>query len=143
MAVPDVSIDELDRYLADSLIPTEDPLEWWKMNRRVYPNLAKLAISVHLAMGMSCWTFFLLTSMLTFFVASSVSVERTFSRGRILISHLRNQLRSNTIQALMCFGDWSRLDLFKPAELVAMLEEEDHPEEQVEPFVDDEGNMFV
>lgn len=52
MAVPDVSVDEFDRYLADSLVPMEDPLEWWKMNRKVYPNLAKLAISVHLAMGM-------------------------------------------------------------------------------------------
>lgn len=143
MAVPDVSVDELDRYLADSLVPTEDPLEWWKMNWKVYPNLAKLAISVHLAMG--TWSLSLLSSIspLTYFVASSVSVERTFSRGRILISHLCNQLRPGTIQALMCFGDWSRLDLFKPAELVAMLEEEDHPEEQVEPFVDDEGNMFV
>jgi len=43
--------DELDRYLADRCVPTEDPLNWWIMNRKVYPNLAKLAISLHLIPG--------------------------------------------------------------------------------------------
>lgn len=45
--------DEFDRYLADSCVPTDDPLAWWLMNRKVYPNLAKLAISVHTSMGKS------------------------------------------------------------------------------------------
>lgn len=62
MALPDVSIDKLDCYLADSLVPVEDPLEWWKMNCKVYPNLAKLAILVHLAMGM--WSQVFLASAL-------------------------------------------------------------------------------
>lgn len=44
--------DDLDRYLADGCVPTEDPLQWWIMNRKVYPNLAKLAISVHLIPGL-------------------------------------------------------------------------------------------
>lgn len=52
LAVPDLSVDELDRYLKDSVVPTENPLDWWLMNRSVYPNLSKLAISVHLVMGM-------------------------------------------------------------------------------------------
>jgi len=46
-ATPPSNADELDRYLADSCVPTDDPLHWWIMNRKVYPNLAKLAISVH------------------------------------------------------------------------------------------------
>lgn len=54
-------------------------------------------------------------------IASSVNVERTFSRGRILIPHLRNRLRGETIRALMCFGDWSRQDLFSNQELVDYL----------------------
>jgi len=53
--------------------------------------------------------------------ASSVVVERSFSRGRILILHLRNRLRANTIRALMCFGDWSRQDFILNAELVEFL----------------------
>ncbi|KAF5362814.1 hypothetical protein D9757_014266 [Collybiopsis confluens] len=64
--------DELDRYLMDSCVPTENPLHWWLMNHKVYPNLAKLAVSVHTI------------------PATSVAVERSFSQGRILISHLRN-----------------------------------------------------
>ncbi|KAJ3964260.1 hypothetical protein EV361DRAFT_772508, partial [Lentinula raphanica] len=51
----------------------------------------------------------------------AVGVERTFSRGRILISHLCNRLRARTIQALMCFGDWSREDFFSNEELVSFL----------------------
>ena len=43
--------DELDRYLADVAVPTDDPLHWWIMNRKVYPTLAKLAISLHLIPG--------------------------------------------------------------------------------------------
>ncbi|KAE9400300.1 hypothetical protein BT96DRAFT_819388, partial [Gymnopus androsaceus JB14] len=56
-----------------------NPLTWWLMNRKVYPNLAKLAISIHTAM------------------ASSIVVERSFLHGCILICHLRNCLRMNTI----------------------------------------------
>ncbi|KAF5355384.1 hypothetical protein D9757_014613 [Collybiopsis confluens] len=62
--------DELDRYLMDSCVPNNNPLHWWLMNRKVYPNLAKLAISVHTI------------------PAISVAVERSFSQGRILVSHL-------------------------------------------------------
>lgn len=74
--------------------------------------------------------------------ASTVSVERSFSRGRILISHLRNRLRSNTIQALMCFGDWSRLDLFTPAELLEMLKESDKDDDDDEEILVDDDTVL-
>ncbi|KAG6807813.1 hypothetical protein H0H92_006346 [Tricholoma furcatifolium] len=38
--------------------------------------------------------------------ATSVDVERVFSRGRILLSHLRNRLSPRSTQALLCLGDW-------------------------------------
>ena len=60
MAVPDVSVDELERYLKDSVVPAENPLDWWIMNHKVYPNLSKLAISVHLVMGMYLFSYQLL-----------------------------------------------------------------------------------
>lgn len=73
-------------------------------------------------------------------LASSVAVERTFSRGRILISHLRNRLRAETIRALMCFGDWSREDYISNEELVKFLfsdaNDDDHDDNIV--FIDDE-----
>jgi len=50
-ALPNAQFDEFDCYLADGVVPTDDPLKWWLMNRKVYPNLARLATSVHSAMG--------------------------------------------------------------------------------------------
>jgi hypothetical protein len=54
-------------------------------------------------------------------LATAVDVERSFSRGRILISHLRNRLRASSIRALMCFGDWCRQQLVSDMELTAAL----------------------
>lgn len=79
---------------------------------------------------------FILTCLL--FLASSVSVERGFSRGRILISHLRNRLRSGTVRALMCFGDWSREDFMTNEELVAFLTELDVDNDDVIDLLDDD-----
>ncbi|KAF5365839.1 hypothetical protein D9757_012804 [Collybiopsis confluens] len=62
--------DELDRYLMDSCVPTENPLHWWLMNRK----------AVYLY-----------------------------------------RLRPTTIQALMCFGAWSRQDFITNEELLIIL----------------------
>ena len=51
----------------------------------------------------------------------AVDVERSFSHGRILISHLCNRLRGSSIRALMCFGDWCRHQLVSDSELAAAL----------------------
>lgn len=48
--------DQFDRYLADSCIQTDDPLQWWLVNRKLYPDLARLAISIHCVMG-TCLVF--------------------------------------------------------------------------------------
>ena len=40
-------------------------------------------------------------------LATSVDVERVFSQGRILLSHLRSRLSVQSIRALMCVGAWS------------------------------------
>ena len=44
-------------------------------------------------------------------VATSVDVERLFSRGHVLLSHNCNRLSSQTTRALLCLGDWSHLGL--------------------------------
>jgi hypothetical protein len=54
--------DELECYLMDGCIPAEDPLQWWIMNQKVYPNLAKLAISVHCIPGAYHMDFFMYIS---------------------------------------------------------------------------------
>ena len=50
---------------------------------------------------------------LTQSIATSVDVERLFSRGRILLPHLRNGLSAQSVRALLCLGDWVRLDLVR------------------------------
>ena len=42
--------------------------------------------------------------------AFSFAVERVFSKGRLLISHIRNCLSAQSTRALLCLGYWSKLD---------------------------------
>ncbi|KAE9385755.1 hypothetical protein BT96DRAFT_568411 [Gymnopus androsaceus JB14] len=75
--------------------------------------------------------------------ASSVVVECSFLRGRILISHLRNCLRANTIRALMCFGDWLRQDFISNAELVELLRDTGKGKGKANTEEDDDDIFFV
>lgn len=55
-------------------------------------------------------------------------MERVFSRGRILLSHIRNRMTATTTRAAMCLGIWSELDLIDAGDLkvvAAMPEVED------------------
>ena len=47
--------------------------------------------------------------------ASSVAVEHIFSKGHLLISHVRNCLSAQSTCALLCLGYWSKLDDLKAA----------------------------
>jgi hypothetical protein len=65
--------------------------------------------------------------------ATSVDVERIFSRGRLVLTHVRNRLSAQTSRALLCLGSWSLMGLVKDEDVlkVAMmpdLEGEDEPE---------------
>ena len=50
---------------------------------------------------------------LTCLSASSVDMEHFFSRGRLLLSHVRNRLSIQSTRALLCLGAWSRIGLVK------------------------------
>ena len=52
-------------------------------------------------------------------VATSVDVERVFSKGRLVLSHIRNRLTVASTRALMCLGAWSKLGLVRDADLLA------------------------
>jgi hypothetical protein len=67
------------------------------------------------------------------FTATSTDVERVFSQGRLLLSHVRNRLSSQSIRALMCLGNWSRLGLVKDRDIhaVTMLAEIEGAEEEL------------
>ena len=55
--------------------------------------------------------------------ATSTDVERVFSKGRLLLPHIRNRLSSQSICALMCLGEWSLLGLVKDKDIHAVTVE--------------------
>ena len=65
---------------------------------------------------------------MTHSLATAVDVERLFSRGQILLPHLRNGLSAQSVQALLCLGDWSELGLVKDDD-VLQITAEDEPDE--------------
>lgn len=58
-------------------------------------------------------------------LATSVDVERVFSQGRLLLSHVRSRLSVQSTRALMCVGGWSLLGYVQDSDVkaVAMLAE--------------------
>ncbi|EPS93983.1 hypothetical protein FOMPIDRAFT_31187, partial [Fomitopsis schrenkii] len=55
---------------------------------------------------------------------TSVGVERLFSKGRIIVTHLRNGLSAASIRALMCLNSWSILGLVCDADVLAVMVED-------------------
>jgi hypothetical protein len=53
------------------------------------------------------------------FLATSVNVERVFSKGHILLSHLRSQLSVQSTRVLMCVGKWSSMGFVKDRDILA------------------------
>jgi len=54
------------------------------------------------------------------FLASSVAVERVFSKGRLLMSHICNCLSAQSTCTLLCLGAWSKADFVKSMDLSAV-----------------------
>ncbi|KIK04005.1 hypothetical protein K443DRAFT_93961 [Laccaria amethystina LaAM-08-1] len=51
--------------------------------------------------------------------ATSTDVERVFSKGRLVLSHIRNRLTVASTRALMCLCAWSKLNLVRTADIKA------------------------
>ena len=66
----------------------------------------------------SCYGFTDMYLILLITVATSVDVERTFSRGRLLLSHVRSRLNVQSIRALLCLGAWSLMGLVKDKDVL-------------------------
>ena len=72
-------LDELDEYLREAVPKEQDLLDWWSVNERRFPNVAKMA-QQFLAVP-----------------ASSVSVERLFSLAGRLYGDLRQAMNDGTV----------------------------------------------
>lgn len=65
-----------------------------------------------------------------FFPATTVDVERVFSQGRLVLSHIRSRLSVQSTRALLCLGAWCQLGLVKGHDLKLALGEEVAGEEE-------------
>lgn len=50
-----------------------------------------------------------------------MEVERVFSQGRLLLSHIRSRLSVQSTRALMCLGVWSKLGFVTDSDLKAAV----------------------
>jgi hypothetical protein len=69
-------------------------------------------------------------------LATTVDVERVFSRGRLVLSHVRNRLTVQSTRASLCVGLWSSIGLVKDGDIKMFVgtqdivgEEDDLPED--------------
>ena len=53
-------------------------------------------------------------------LATSVDVERVFSHGRLILSHVCSRLSAQSTRALICLGSWSLLGLVKDSDVLAV-----------------------
>ncbi|GBE82272.1 putative AC9 transposase [Sparassis crispa] len=96
--------DELECYLdADTERVDSDTLGWWYARCKEFPHLSRMAMS-YLTIP-----------------ATSVDVERIFNKGRILLPHLRNGLSAESIRALLCLAEWSRLGFVHDTDVLAVV----------------------
>ena len=90
---------ELDRFLSSDPEYVPNVLVWWHDQHNAYPRLSRMAVD-YLSIP-----------------ATSVDVEHVFSKGRILLSHVRSRLSVQSTWALMCVGAWSLLGFVKDVDV--------------------------
>ena len=113
--------DELDRYLSADPEHVTDVLLWWYEKRSVYPRLHRMALDYLLIPGKQLLRCMCNMSLLTqIHLATSIDVERTFSQGRLLLSHVRSRLSVQSTQALICLGGWSLRGYIKDKDVKAV-----------------------
>ena len=122
---------ELDCYLTADVEHVTDAITWWHEHHAIYPCLSRMALNYLSVPGMHYTTSLTSVLLLTALLATSIDVEHLFSRGQLLLSHVRSCLSVNSTWALLCLGTWSHLGLVKNEDIlkVGMLPEVDNEDE--------------
>ena len=63
---------------------------------------------------------------------TSVNVERVFSQGRIILSHLRSRLSVQSSRALLCLGEWSLFGYVQDIDLRSVVSSSEIPVDEEE-----------
>jgi hypothetical protein len=114
----------------------KDGLMWWYEKRVAFPRLSRMARDYLSIPGM-CTIIPDSTLTLIFCpLATTVDVERVFSRGRLVLPHVRNCLGVESTHTSLCVGLWCSLGLVKDGDVKMSLcgddvvgEEDDLPED--------------
>ncbi|KDQ56487.1 hypothetical protein JAAARDRAFT_132812, partial [Jaapia argillacea MUCL 33604] len=69
--------------------------------------------------------------------ATSVDVERIFSCGRLLLSHVRNRLSAQSTRAVLCLGVWSLMGMVKDEDISKVVVMADVPADEEEAEFED------
>ncbi|KAL7307162.1 hypothetical protein TKK_0000886 [Trichogramma kaykai] len=86
--------EEIDQYLnATRPNPDMDVLDWWKNHQTEYPVLALVARDI------------------LSIQATSVPVERLFSRASLIVNNKRSLLKDESIRELLCINRWMKSSL--------------------------------
>ena len=112
--------DELDRYLSTDPEAVEDVLMWWHGHRAMYPCLSRMALDYLTIPGAFFCPSDPSVNSNNALLATSVDVERIFSRSRLVLSHVRSRLSAQSTRALLCLGTWSLLGLVKDNDVLAV-----------------------
>ena len=68
-------------------------------------------------------------------------MERLFSRGRLLLSHVCSQLSAQSTHTLLCLGTWSQLKLVKTEDVMKVSTLPDVKGDEEEVFEDGWDNI--
>jgi hypothetical protein len=109
---------ELDRYLNTDIEEVRDAVMWWAERKAMYPALSRMALDYLTIPGKQQYSSVRL--LLTVSAATSIDVERLFSRGRLVLSHTRSRLATQTTRAILCLGAWSKMGLVKDTDVLAV-----------------------
>ena len=115
--------DELDTYLSTQReLDVKDGLRWWQEHKHLYPHLYRRALDYLSIPGYFFLLFYLQWTGYWYIyniTATSIDVERTFSQGRLLLSHVRSCLSVQSMQAFLCIGVWSLMGYVKDKDVKA------------------------
>lgn len=63
-------------------------------------------------------------------------MEHIFSKGQIILSHIQNRLSAQSIHAVMCIGNWSKLGYVRDKDVLAVAMLPDVEGDEEEPLLD-------
>ena len=104
---------KLTCYLSTEVEHVTDPIAWWYERSGSFPCLSHMALDYLSIPGepfvqREPWWF-----INVIFTATSVDVERLFSHGHLLLTHVHSWLSIQSTCALLCLRTWSKLKLIK------------------------------